>query len=204
MTKVVLAQEARVTPIIFGAESVKAILEGRKTMTRRTRGLNEINREPDEWDFCDFNGYGNPVFTKDERRYTEIKNPFGMEGDGLWVRETWRSYDLDGTPEGAKQTLRYRADREEAMIDWRNPMYMPRWASRITLELTEVRVERLQEITEDNAVAEGMCEGEDCRWSHHAEGYREAWDSLNARRGFPWKINPYVWVLAFRLIPHIP
>jgi hypothetical protein len=110
MTKTGLAQEVREGPILMRPELVCATFDDVKTQTRRTRGLNEINREPDAWHFCDFNGYGNPVFTKDEITYKEIKNPFGWEGDRLWVREGWRWYGRIREPGMVEGGFEYRAD----------------------------------------------------------------------------------------------
>jgi len=104
----------------------------------------------------------------------------------------------------------YRWDMGKSPCRWRPSLFMPRWASRILLEITEIRVERLQEITQDDAVAEGM------RHPEHAfkmiaggdveveispkEQFAELWDSLNAKRGYGWDINPWVWVISFKRI----
>jgi hypothetical protein len=215
-------------PIIFGAESIKAILSGAKTQTRRV--VKWPNPVPNylkcatdckgvlfDKAFPDLlmgvtPGFHIPCLDGAAQRF---RNPWGWPSTQtrLWVRETWRSYDLDGTLAGAKKTLRYRADREEAMITWKSPIHMPRWASRITLELTDVRAERLQDITEEGAKAEGVSEpapvhgrwcdparGREGHWSYR-KPFSEGWDLLNKARGFGWDKNPWVWVLTFTPAP---
>jgi len=155
-------------PIIMDAESVRGILGGRKTQTRR------------------------PILRGN------LRCPYGQPGDLLWVRETFRvkiveSYSRKG-PVWQRFVL-YRADRDlpSSRFDrWRSPITMPRWASRITLCVVNVRLEGLQEITEADAVAEGCPDGVNPR-----EWFRQRWDTLNARRGFSWDVNPWVWVIEF-------
>lgn len=128
-------------------------------------------------------------------------------GDKLWVRETF------GIANGNGHRTVYRADlgtdRWPASVStehakWRPSIHMPRWASRITLEVLRVRVERLQDITEQDAVAEGFTElGLICRTVGGGcivarEFFRKGWDELNAKRGYPWDDNPWVWVVEFR------
>jgi hypothetical protein len=105
-------------------------------------------------------------------------------------------------------SVEYAADYEDKIafgfVKWRPSIHMPRWASRIMLEVTDVRVERVQEISTVNAEAEG-CEGWQCRPKlyetvQRAE-FRELWDSINAKRGFGWKVNPWVWVISFKVLP---
>jgi hypothetical protein len=222
-------------PIIFGAESVRAILEGRKTETRRVMpqpwefeaGALEFKdgvllaRVGDQWHECregaGRNGQGNPV-----------RCPYGNPGDRLWVRETWcqRFVDPPG-PNGYWDGYYYAAtDATPQKVDgdggieytkrgfeaspWKSPIFMPREASRLTLEVTEVRVERLQEITEEGAIAEGMtvgpcgekdglCTDNTCRKTAR-DAFAEGWDALNAKRGFGWDANPWVWVVRFRRV----
>jgi hypothetical protein len=119
-------------------------------------------------------------------------------GDTLWVRETWAySTDYDGDVILNRKIL-YRADGEKTILPstWRPSIHMPRWASRINLEVTGVRVERLKDITEEDALAEGVIS------SDYDKTYRYAfsvlWDSINAKRGYGWAANPWVWVIEFR------
>jgi len=157
-------------PILFSAPMVLAILALIKRMTRRTSGLDHVNREPDAWTVVANKGGGEWLFRRvDSCTFATARCPYGVPGDRLWVRETFGVCTLvdgrklyeglkvyykstgaskDGTP--AKEFPEYPVAR------WRPSIHMPRWASRITLEVTGVRVERLQEITEEDAVAEGV------------------------------------------------
>ena len=152
------------TPIAFRGDSVRAILAGRKTETRRLVRY-------------DANGTAKPC------RY-------GGWGDRLWVKETWRIHSAD---EGT-QHVEYRADTDGASErgrPWRPPRYMPRWASRIELEVVGVYRELLQRITEAGAIAEGFS---------GVAGFQEAWDEIYKNRGPYWADNPLVDVVKFRLI----
>lgn len=157
-------------PIIMGADSVRAILEGRKTQTRRV-----INPRKSVMERC----------------------PYGKVGDRLWVRETFKIAD-SVTVNGIAPVL-YKADCSGfalANIDrWESPMFMPRKLSRITLEITDIRVERVQDITAQEAIAEGVRDEYE-----PISMYRELWQKLNAKRGYPWEKNPWVWVISFKVV----
>lgn len=156
-------------PILFSAPMVRALREGRKTQTRRV-----MKPQPPDW----IDSFGYTAFTPEGsisgRGYWKgvpgeegpgekfFKSPHGMRGDRLWVRETffsWRTkvYSESGMTEGAEQAV-YRADGGCLLNGgkWKPSIFMPRWASRLTLEITEVRVQRLQECSEVDAVAEGI------------------------------------------------
>lgn len=172
----------RERPILFSGPMVRAILEGRKTQTRRVVAMQEDLSDPDEpclyihrpncQGYCDYD------CTKAPRDGSSWNNlaicPYGQPGDRLWVRETW-AYDLNVDREKELQDwvkaealkgnnrLNYRADPHTMQTGcggaagrWRPSIHMPRWASRITLEVTEVRVQRLQNIFERDAEAEGF------------------------------------------------
>jgi hypothetical protein len=147
-----------------------------------------------------------------------IVSPYGKPGDRLWVRETW-AYHLHAQASLADDDgpWVYAADGEQAkqyrLCDrWRPSIHMPRWASRITLEVTGVRVERLQDISEADAVAEGapcwfcraavvdITPGRDCACALEPRpgriAYRELWNSINGAGS--WDMNPWVWVVEFR------
>ena len=183
--------EVKKRPIIFNTEMVQAILDGRKTQTRR------VIKNPEKLEGLMLSG--------EEENWC----PYGKIGDRLWVRETWANI-LELSPE---KNLVYKAtdwkgwlEYEVEPIKWSSPLFMPRWASRITLEITNIRVERLQDITEEDAEAEGIS------WSHSGgpfdnpeiigaiENFAYFWDSLNAKRGYPWDSNPWVWVIEFKKI----
>jgi len=129
--------------------------------------------------------------------------PYGTIGDRLWVRETWAPHPQDPS------TIFYRATVEsEPGIrvwdgPWRPSIHMPRWASRITLEITGIRVERVQDISEEDARAEGVgahggWNADETEYGVNARGpFSHLWDSINAKR-HPWASNPWVWVIEFR------
>lgn len=222
-------------PILFSGPMVRAIIEGRKTQTRRV-----VKRPPsakggtdfgprDRLELCMWNGgwqwvdkHGNCGCEKDA-----IRCPYASGiGDRLWVRETWASVNPNWRPgTRSKQPLvNYRAtDEIGPCLRWRPSLFMPRWASRITLEVTDVWVERLQDISEEDAKSEGAYEWITSRsgrayendmddWAHFTRrvdpGAKAAtmrgafgylWDSINATKA-PWKANPWVWVINFKRI----
>lgn len=186
-------------PILFSEPMVKAILEGRKTQTRRV-----IKPQPERlgevvWDF----GSEETCFIGDEsaREYLlyNARNPYGWAyhdgtADRLWVRETWRHYKLENRTS-------YRADGEEdvtPLLTWRPSIHMPRWASRITLEITDVRVERVQEISLGDIRAEGL---DPLPVVNPRGDFADLWDSINLKRGYGWDQNPWVWVICFKCQP---
>lgn len=184
-------------PILFSAPMVNAILGGRKTMTRRVvkmGGVESVDGVPHAED-----QYG------DWHKLAKF-SPYGKPGDTLWVRETWCPLNLDYEaaprnvlvpPDGANVIVSYRADHSDPRGDakplqWRPSIFMPRWASRITLRITEVKVERLQEMKREDAEAEGI--GDSPLWR---PAFKQLWDSINAKRGYGWDANPWVWVVSF-------
>jgi hypothetical protein len=210
----------RERPILFSGPMVRALLDGRKTQTRR---VIRLPADRGQWESSDLQGHAVIWNTTTGK---VISCPHGAPGDRLWVRETWcQEVDRDGRLIEGKAL--YAADGQEVFLSdgdggtawrpdgrarspWRSPLFMPRWASRITLELTAVRVERLQDISEADAVAEAApCKmvtnlyPEQCGCflaedepTHH---FALLWDSLNAKRA-PWASNPWVWVLEFRRV----
>lgn len=214
--------EPREKPILFSGPMVRAILAGRKSVTRRVvkpqpPGLAEGYAWSVESDCGLFSWFAerwhDPVGFDEQggmetSHWNTLSCPYGQPGDRLWVREVWRVRrgswcgDLVYRADATTRPLEFA---EATEIDakhfdstaWRSPIYMPRWASRITLEITEVRVERVQEIADDNAAA--IREGfentpESCAWWK----FRETWDALNAKRGFPWEANPWAWRVEFK------
>jgi len=205
-------------PIPFSAEMVRAILDGRKTQTRRVIKPQPQHGFLGNWSY--FKSTRSLFATEtwmseaDMRRWLPRKHgPYGQSGDHLWVRETWATIPLYDcmkpsqlVPKGTD--LFWRADDSQTRYNktspgkWRSPIFMPRWASRITLRVTGVRVERVQEITEDDAKAEGAAMGYDGDYSphqgfNHRGGFMALWDSINAKRGLSWDANPWVWVVEF-------
>lgn len=118
----------------------------------------------------------------------------------LWVKETWTQDERGGTEPNGEAAVYYRADMPDTSVwrgYWKPSIHMSRWASRYLLEITNVRVERLTQMSEEDAIAEGV--------SHDAGlaplgAFAKLWDHLNAKRGFSWQGNPWVWVLEFRRV----
>ncbi|MBX6183672.1 hypothetical protein ISD42_01655 [Pseudomonas aeruginosa] len=212
------AEKPRERPILFNDQMVRAILEGRKTVTRRAvKGLQiptEDKTTPHEglrWSALGQRHlrYGFNVFGSTEEECAhELARcgvcPFGKPGDRLWVRETFADIGC---------RLTFRADLEDgahcSVTRWTPSLHMPRWASRILLEITAVHVERLQDISEEQALAEGV-RGEPCDharqacadigcWGDTAKGaFGFLWESLNGE-GI-WAANPWVWVVEFKRV----
>lgn len=200
-------REATVTdrPILFSGPMIRAILAGQKTQTRRVVklvGPDAIEERDDGslWPYCVTWAHGDDG----EPWYA---CPYGEPGDRLWVRETWAQEDARDLGLGASQTL-YRAtasDAEAALVQrWRPSIHMPRWASRLTLEVTSVRVERLQDITEDDARAEGAAAEPSEALADSPvglsarEAFADLWASINGPAS--WAANPWVWVVGFKRI----
>ena len=220
-------------PIIFSAPMIRALLDGRKTQTRRI-----LKDGPDgEW-FVDPNPRGDGLawVAPEGVPSIPIRLPYDP-GDRLWCRETWsgdwffhdtppserKSNCLDGSPHD-KRDIWYWADGSPEYGDWEKPrpsIHMPRWASRLTLVVTDVRVQRVQEISEDDAEAEGaghcdMCNGVGwlnnnpdggeecpcCGGGSYGEDFADLWDSINAKRGFGWDANPWVAAISFTVHHH--
>ena len=187
-------------PILFSAPMVQAILDGRKTQTRRV-----VKPQPTEFvggpGVTLQDGSPAPLIPLDdsvEPYGREIACPYGKPGDRLWVRETW--HDASSS---LHSCALYRADGIDLHWDkWTPSIHMPRWASRITLEITSVRVERLQEISEADAQAEGWTRRPEVSTDPqvHKEAARDwfmgLWESINGPGS--WDTNPWVWVIEFR------
>lgn len=180
-------------PILFSSEMVRAILEGRKTQTRRV-----IKPQPTEPSVIKQSGAGIVVFD-----HSKMTCPYGMQGDHLWVRETFMYDGADVRPASGKFDNRviYRASNPEygEAFKWKPSIHMPRWASRITLEIVKVRVERVQDITGEDARTEGCIEIVSNGWVQKPTAlFAQLWDSINSKRGFPWAWNPWIWVIEFK------
>lgn len=179
-------------PILFDGDMVRAILEGRKTQTRRI-----VKAWKDD---------GLPSFVSGAM---EAYCPHGEQGDRLWVRETWAVRPLHDDlpprdiPPGEK--VYYTATPELGLLNCekrRPSIHMPRWASRITLEVKDVRVERLQDINEEDAKAEGVWHKSEDLENGMTYNYRtlfaELWESIYGKGS--WYKNPWVWVIEFEQI----
>jgi len=220
-------------PIIFNTEMVKAILDGRKTVTRRLIKP----QPPEEWNsvkhiktnagiigWCFYN-------SRDPDNHSYKKNIPYKKGDILWVKEGWRC-----TGGGSERNIIYKADGDTAIsfcgvddgrksilhvaepywaewdrlvyktdkgCEWRSARFMPKWAARIRLEVLHVNIESLEEITGAECVREG-CPTLDTDDRYKAadmahEWFERLWDSLYAKRGYPYESNPWVWPLEFKI-----
>ncbi len=223
--------EPRARPILFSAPMVLAILAGAKSQTRRLVKL------PLKRGILDHTGWRPfaPLVAKDRADMARY-SPYGEPGDRLWVKETWyddfdrapgeaHELNIDRFEDGRVDGIEYRAshdctfweagcpcnpDGDGKRSAWRSSLFMPRVFSRITLEVTSVRVERLQSITPEDCRAEGIevprCDCEVCHrssgicpadGSSYVEAYRDLWDSINGERA-SWASNPLVFVVGFK------
>lgn len=199
------------SPILFKAEMVNTILYGRKTQTRRVIKT-----------FLHTYTWGTAESIKDTNglpSFVDVENieelcPYGQVGDRLWVRETWfadKKYDhLKPSAIPIDSLISYKATVIKTVIipDWagktRSAIFMPRWASSINLEITEIRVQRLQDISEEDAIAEGMTG----RLGQEATGglltcardvFQQYWDLINGKK-YPWSMNPFVVAISFKVV----
>ena len=203
--------------MIFNAEMVSAILDGRKTQTRRllkqatgpSLSVDTVEDSPDvaelSWLYGD--GPGHEV----HEHIKLVHCPFGKPGDRIWVRETFGDCGV---------RLVYRADNDDGakckVERWTPSIHMPRWASRILLEITGVRVERLNGISEAEAEAEGidmeaLADSQDCydciadlnmTGRPTAKGaFKYLWESIYGEEN--WQANPWVWVIEFKVAPNV-
>jgi hypothetical protein len=194
-------------PIVMTAESVRGILAGRKTQTRRV-----IKPQPTTWGTVK-----RQPFTRDEQpgiwsplsdNSENVKCPYGVPGDRLWVRERFQRCGCDGCqavwpkrgPHGISGYYATYPGPNGAFF--RSMIFMPRWASRITLEITEVRVQRVKDISKEDALEEG------CGFDFNDEqgpqipriNFSVIWDDINKKRGSGWDSNPWVWALTFKRV----
>lgn len=204
-------------PILFSGPLVRAILEGRKSVTRRLipERVQYAYDNYDDW--CSNVSAGIPTSRQWEREFFLERCRFAVGGN-LWVRETWKPHSLysDLKPRDIPRSkIFYRADDSYAPSNtqWKPGIHMPRWASRITLEVTGVKVERLQDISEEEAKAEGVVPKASgryhCGFDDEGEitckspvtAYAWLWNSINGEReGASWSDNPWVAAITFRVI----
>lgn len=184
-------------PILFSGPMVRAILDGRKTQTRRVIKGEHTNVF---WNSIVVNGYGG--WTNEHG--SPVRCPYGKPGDRLWVRETfsYRDYGDIGSHDLDKSERWYWADGSQPTHgNWTRPkpsIHMPRWASRITLKITDMRVERLQDISHRDALAEGVDYDVSKPDGSPLQRFQQLWESLNGPES--WIDNPWVWVVEFKHI----
>lgn len=196
-------------PILFSAPMVRAILDGRKTQTRRVCKPIMAWEKQDVREARFWNGGWHEFFIGSDIPYAKLVCRHGRRGDRLWVRETWKSIRMHDhlsprdIPVGAD--IQYPATYDGWDSKRRSPLHMPRWASRITLEITDIRVERLQDIRQDGAKAEGATPklprilGDDYIFrDDYTGGFIDLWKSINGAGS--WDLNPFVWVIGFERV----
>lgn len=217
-------------PILFSGAMVRAILSGAKTQTRRIAPIQSLDIFEHDGGLVTWNvrftkpigksrtigSYSGGFATPDKARQIVAAEfcPYGQPGDRLWVREAWSIDPHPGpnysgglrSPDGGE--VMYRAT-DGWHGPWRPSIHMPRWASRLTLEITGVRVERLQAISEADAIAEGVTAvssggvtlftttGVNC-FQTAKDAYAALWESINGPGS--WDANPWVWVVEFRRV----
>jgi len=191
--------------IVIPTEMVPGVLDGSVTTTRRTNGLKKFNESPDDWVAHHIDGAEWEFKNIKTLADYHIKCPYGQIGDGLWMREAYsRAFRRTDIQNGCI----YKADSRELLNPvygghtwsqydkcWRSPRFMPRWASRKDMVITELRVERLWDITEEDCKAEGVWEL--CSPYLMRAEFQELWDSINAKRGYPCEVNWWVWVIGW-------
>jgi hypothetical protein len=224
----------RERPILFSAPMVRAILAGTKTVTRRIvkrpgdLDMQESKLGPPQSTKVGVGGYGGVVFGDGVGRGTvtiPVRCPYGSPGDRLWVREMHAQFVVgEGLERPVPECVAYRATCDDdgsfdyvngrgehmrlKVTKWTPSIHMPRWASRITLDVVSVRVERLHEITEDDARREGVeplpferklypskHAASVTEWSHRA-AFQLLWESINGAGS--WRSNPWVWRVEFQ------
>lgn len=192
-------------PILFSGPMVRAILAGKKTQTRRAFSAQvRLKRFTPDIQYAVENG---------EVEAANYTCPYGRPGDRLWVKETWATTEQAGDHAADAHAVYRATDPDWETMDgwkWKPSIFMPRWASRITLEIVSVRVERLQEISDSDAMAEGVTIGLDAEIAARIAGEPETaarmefwhlWESINGKTdGKRWADNPRVWVIEFRRI----
>ena len=202
--------------LICNTFSVQGILADRKTQTRRLDGLKEVNKNPDGWICSGPNDAGDHLFVaKDWQEqggsitdHTIIIKARYKVGDRLYVRETWAKSSEQKV--SLARTIVYRADKDKMFLDvgrnwrlaehqifWKPSIHMPKVVARIWLEITNIRVERVQSIITKDILAEGIVD-QRCGADGLMCDFAILWNTLNEKRGYGWDKNPWVWVIEFK------
>lgn len=213
----------RERPILMTPENAQKCFDGTKTQTRRLNGLEEVNACK-HWDYPQMQARGVAVFLDSSQanpynNALDVKCPYGVVGDRLWVREAWawpgeESYLYKGSPADAGLVEEWKKDPNCCQVKWSPSIHMPRWACRTVAEITEVRVERLQDISEEDVIAEGVKriahgrngdyysafrdEPHHDNWIDPVDAYKELWESINGKGS--WERNDWVWVVSFKKV----
>lgn len=220
------SQMVKQRPLLMQTDMVQATYKGLKTNTRRTRGLETVNKAPDKYKFCRYeerNDHVYALFTGDNipGPHLHIKCPYGKAGDIIWVKETWGKtpdfgyvYKADQTPEGEAIRQEYiKAGAKWAK--WKPSIHMPYAAARLFLRIIDIRVERLQDINQKDAIAEGVRNvSNHHQWYNYLHpkhatpremyvhdpihSFQTLWDSINGPGSFDR--NEWIWVITFEKI----
>lgn len=195
--------EVKERPIIFSGAMVKAILAGNKTQTRR------VVKIPHAYNPRHYLGIiaGLHVWEGVDKWGGQLACPYGQTGERLWVREAFTEHTFSAGRSGGSlpKRLVFKADNELHGVKWTSPLFLPRDLSRINLEITNIRAERVQEISVDDIRAEGITLPPTALYPEINTGtklkqqWEWGWDKINGKRkGCAWSDNPYCWVIEFK------
>lgn len=179
------------TPILFSTQMVQAILDGRKTQTRRiVKAIPRLSESVENTGkyLAEYEGFRNQYC------------PYGHPGDLLWVKETFKP-ELVDTATCEPRTYYYLADNPAAQrtgIKFKSPRFMPKTAARIWLQIENIGVERLQNISEKDAQAEGMRPKFSMELDPYKSSFKHTWEAIHGSGA--WNINPWLWVITFKVI----
>ena len=200
-----MSEAIKERPILFQGSMIRAVLEGRKTVTRRA-----IKVQPHidaSGNFCvGSSNYGQDLCGKPvTKHFINGCCPYGKPGDRLWVREAWARIRVAQAPDQEWVVYREGDNRTDYGGPWKPGIHMFRRDSRILLEITDVRVERLQDITEEQALAEGIKKHSDGGYhvedgKHYSDCPVESFAGLWSSVGGDWDANPWVWCVSFKRI----
>ena len=213
MIKVVLEGRKTQTRRVVKNESDKFYVE---SLNAR---ICEICKHGNEFEFGKHCGICRPTKIKPTYKdYSEfeLKCPYGQIGDKLWVRETFTHYRGFGEDVKPDAPIIYKADKDDCgqypvtvdgkeclvsqKMPWKPSIFMPKKCCRIWLEIIDIRVERVQDISEIDCIAEGTRRPEDYPYICYVDEFELLWDSINAKRGYSWASNPWVWVVEFKKV----
>lgn len=217
-------------PILFTSESIRSILSGRKTQTRRIiKHHSPVYDKPEniaEYKFVEFDGK-QVQFRDSLGLISPIKCPYGEVGNILWIKEAWTQWDCIGCRRNENtcacssnefferfphyKEITYKATYKELegidIAKWHSPLFMPKEYSRIKLEITNIKVERVQDISEEDAMGEGMRDSRGFNMmpsytseNHYKLKFKKLWDFIHRKDEFNWELNSWIWAIEFKRI----
>lgn len=186
--------------ILMSTPMVEAILDKRKTVTRRLTGLDEVNKNPDEWELIPFKHSNNEVYFRNKTKEIDwiIKSPYGLPKTNLYVRETWENHN---------GVVNFKAGGKGLLGDvWKPSIHLHKKHSRIWIREISTRVERLNDITESDALAEGIINARPfgfrydliCQYETGVDAYMGLWEQLNGKESR--ELNPWCWRLEYEVL----